>query len=129
MSRRKKAEYVRHSFETRIPGKPAETHEKYVALCITLLTSPAWYQLSNGARTLYTFMRLQYDGIKDTFNFNRALYTKTYPLYRNCNQFFKDRKQLVDNGFIVIEESGKNTRTKAVYKFSDKWQKVRPPDR
>ncbi len=131
MSGRKKTEYIRRSFETRIPGKPSETHEKYVALCFTLLTSPAWFQLSNGARNLYTFMRLQYDGINDSFNFNRAIYTKVYPLYSNRNQFYKDRDQLVEVGFIEIVEHGKNTRTKAIYKFSDKWQKqkVRPPDR
>lgn len=129
MGRRKKEEYIRKPFETRIPGRPSETHEKYVALCFTLLSSPAWCQISNGARNLYTFMRLQYDGTKDIFNFNRGLWYQTYHLYKNQAQFYKDRQQLVDFGFIEILESGKNTRTKAVYRFSDRWQKIRPPDR
>ena len=126
MSRKKNQfEYVRKPFETRIPGKPSETHEKYCGLCITMLMSDAWANLSGTAQNLYIFMRLQYDGSSLEFSFNRALWLKTYKLFTSPNAFYKYRDELITQGFIKVLESGKNTRTKAIYQFSDEWQKVK----
>ena len=92
--------------------------------------SEAWGQLSNNARVLYLYMKMQLfggkrDGLPEgQFYFNRSTYTKTYRLYSNQNQFYKDRDLLIAYGFIDMIESGKNTRTKAVYQFSDRWQRV-----
>ena len=59
MSRGKRiSEYKRKSFETRLPGKPADTHEKYVGLCLTMLMSDAYNNLSDGAKNLYVYMHL-----------------------------------------------------------------------
>lgn len=125
MSRPKKTEYLRRQFETRIPGKPSETHEKYCGICLTMLVSDAWFNLSGEAKNLYLFMRLQYDGIKEEFCFNRSLWAEKYKLFASPNAYYKYRDELVQQGFIEIKESGKNTRTKAVYKFSSQWQQVR----
>lgn len=126
MSRGKgKSEYKRKSFETRIVGKPADTHEKYVGLCLTMLMSDAYANLSDGAKNLYVYMRLQYDGKnEDGFCFNRGLWFKTYKLYKNPNSFYKHREELINQGFIRIKESGRNTRTKSIYAFSDEWQNI-----
>ncbi len=132
MSRKQKQTYIRKSFETRIPGKPTETHEKYVGMTDTLVRSIAWNNLSKKAMCLYLCMRLQYDGTNDKgFYFNRGMWLddpkhrkNNYALFKSPNDFYKYRDELVTQGFIEVVESGKNTRTRAVYAFSDKWQKV-----
>lgn len=120
---KRKNKYIPKSFESK-SGKVLSA-----VIYASMIQSPAWEHLSNNARVLYLYMKLQYYGAKnipdhseDCFYFNTALIQKTYKLYTNMRQFRKDRDQLVDYGFIKILESGKNTRTKAIYQFSDEWQ-------
>lgn len=101
-------------------------------LYASMLQSPAWYALSAKAQQLYTYMKLQQFGQKpiegygaDCFVFNRGMYIKTYPLYKNGAQFRRDRDQLVKFGFIEIVECGKTSRTKNIYRFSAKWQEIK----
>ena len=98
----------------------------------SMLEHPAFKGLSKNARLLYVYMKLQLYGQKaiagkdeTCFYFNTAL-IKKYGLYSNMERFRSDRQQLIDAGFIEVDEAGFNTRTKAVYRFSDKWQN-RPP--
>lgn len=120
--------YERKAYETRKPG--VQTGEPFAAIYSSMMGSEAWGQLSNNARVLYLYMKMQLfggkrDGLPEgQFYFNRSTYTKTYRLYSNQNQFYKDRDLLIAYGFIDMIESGKNTRTKAVYQFSDRWQRV-----
>ena len=97
----------------------------------SMVQSPAWWKLTPRARDLYVHMKLQLYGQKtipdrepEYFYFNKAMWKEVYPLYTNQGQFYKDRDSLVENGFIEIVERGQNTRTKAIYKFSDRWQEV-----
>lgn len=97
----------------------------------TMIQSPAWMKLSKNARLLYVYMKLQYYGAKNLpdhpatdFTFNWALVSKTYKLYSNKRQFENDRNMLIEHGFIEYIENGKCTRTKSIYRFSDKWQSV-----
>ena len=97
----------------------------------SMIQSKAWMQLSKNARLLYVYMKLQYYGAKNLadhpetdFVFNWALASKTYGLYTNYKQFQNDKNMLITNGFIELIESGKNTRTKSIYRFSDKWQSL-----
>lgn len=104
-------------------------------LYASMLQSQAYKSLSNNAKVLYQYMKLQYYGAKpiegqaqDCFYFNKAMYINdeehpnSYGLYKNGAQFQRDLKQLVKHGFIEIVECGKTTRTKNIYKFSAKWQ-------
>ncbi len=97
----------------------------------SMIQSKAWMQLSKNARLLYVYMKLQYYGAKNLadhpetdFVFNWALASKTYGLYTNYKQFQNDKNMLITNGFIELIENGKNTRTKSIYRFSDKWQSL-----
>lgn len=119
---RKKA-YVPKAFES-IGGQNLSAN-----LYASMLQSEAYMDLSKNAMVLYQYMKLQYYGAKGLpghastdFVFNKALYTKTYQLYTNPNQFRKDRDSLIEHGFIEYVECGKNTRTKSIYRFSDRWQ-------
>lgn len=96
---------------------------------VTMLQSPAYLTLSGNAAKLYNYMKLQYFGAKnisehpaEDFVFNWGMASKTYPLYTNKKQFYKDRDMLIEHGLIEVVECGKNTRTKNIYRFSDKWQ-------
>lgn len=97
----------------------------------SMVQSPAWQKLTNNAKNLYLYMKLQLygqkpiaDQEKECFYFNKSMWKDTYKLYTNQNQFYKDRNLLVENGFIEIVEQGQNTRTKHIYKLSDKWQEI-----
>lgn len=98
---------------------------------ISMMQSSAWMKLSKNARLLYLYMKAQYYGAKNIpehpntdFVFNWALVSKTYKLYTNYTGFERDRNMLITNGFIELIENGKNTRTKSIYRFSDKWQSL-----
>lgn len=130
---KRKEPYKRKSFETRIPGLASETKEPYAGIAYTLFMSDAWRSLSAGAINLYLAMRYEYKGGDElTFNFNRGKWLNNpkfgknnYKLFKSPNDFYKSRDELVRLGFIEVVESGRNTRTKAVYTFSDKWQRIK----
>lgn len=123
MARKKK--YVPKTFESSKSGDVSAN------IYASMMQSRAWGNLTNNARVLYLYMKLQYYGQKtipdreqECFYFNKALFLKIYQLYTNANQFYKDKKLLIDNGFIEIVENGKTTRTKSIYRFSSKWREV-----
>lgn len=123
MARKKK--YVPKAFES---GKAGDVSANIYA---SMMQSKAWSNLTNNARVLYLYMKLQYYGQKtipdreqECFYFNKRMFTKVYQLYKNVNQFYKDKKLLIDNGFIETAENGKTTRTKSIYRFSSKWREI-----
>lgn len=125
MSRRKK-KYVPKSFES-VNGNCLSAN-----LYATMLQSKAWKKLNKGAMVLYLYMKLQYYGARNIvdhpqtdFVFNKAMVTQVYGLYTNMSQFRKDRDLLIEYGFIEYVENGKNTRTKSIYRFSNKWQQYK----
>lgn len=120
----KKKKYVPKNFES-------VRSDVSASIYCSMIQSKAWENLTNNARVLYLYMKLQYYGQKtiadreqECFYFNKAMWKTTYKLYSNQNQFYKDRDLLIENGFIEIEQHGKNTRTKIVYRFSDRWQQI-----
>jgi hypothetical protein len=70
----------------------------------------------------------------DLFVFPKTLWLNKYHLCSNNVQFNKYCDELIERGFIELYQSGKNTRTPNVYKYSDKWQHwkkgddFRPPE-
>ncbi len=100
---------------------------------VSMMQKPAFYTLSGGAVKLYLYMKAQLYGAKNLpehpstdFVFNWAMASKINNLYTNKNQFYKDRNMLIEHGLIEYIENGKNTRTKSIYRFSDKWQTWEP---
>ena len=135
MRKNKKDPYIRQKFESKKDGvENKNKREPFAALYVTMLTSDAWYNLSNGSRNLYFYMKLEAQGTDpdkkkekmdldpEQFYFNRAIYEKYG--FSNRNQVIKWRDELVSNGFIAIVENGRWTRTKNVYALSDKWKAV-----
>ena len=123
MARRK--QYIPKSWES-VGGNRLSAN-----IYASMIQSKAWMQLSKNARLLYVYMKMQYYGAKNLvdhpetdFVFNWALASKTYKLYSNYARFKSDRDMLIKYGFIEVIENGKNTRTKSIYRFSDKWQSL-----
>ena len=110
-------------------------NDKFAKIYASMLQSPAWKNLTKPQQILYVYMKLQFrsetrEKVPDKpdicFYFNQTLWKKTYGLYTNTTCFYKDRNALIQNGFIELEESGRNTRTRSVYRLSYKWQDIPP---
>lgn len=117
--------YNPKTFETKENKKLSST------LFATMLESPAYMDLSDKATRIYTYMKLQLYGVKQEhkpkgdeklFVFNKAMYTQVYHLCSNWEQFALYSHELVGHGFIEEVENGHTTRTKNVYRYSNKWQ-------
>ena len=108
-----------------------------------MLLHPSFQDLTARQQVLYVHMRSQEfgghdkDSIaarnaygKDCFIFNQSMWQDLFRLYKPGNQtaFYRDRDELILHGFIDCIEDGRNTRTKSVYRFSDRWQRYGQPD-
>lgn len=101
------------------------------------LQSPAFMSLTARQKILWVYVKSQlygkakprqadYEGLQiddNCFYFNHALAVR-YGLYAKSSrrEFYNDMKVLCDRGFIEVVSSGKNTRTKSVYRFSCQWK-------
>ena len=125
MARHRHKNFTPNSFETR------DNKTLSATIFAEMMTSEAYYKLTNNQKVLYLYMKLQYYGQKDKpngqadcFYFNKAMYVHTYRLYDGWKQFDRDRAALIRYGFIEEVENGKCTRTKSIYRFSDKWKAI-----
>jgi ribosomal protein L33 len=96
----------------------------------SMLLSPAWLALSATQKVLYVVCKSQFYSEKrnpnnnsEQFTMNKFKWLNKYHLYTNANSagFYRDMNALIEKGFIACVECGANTRTKSIYKFSDKW--------
>jgi hypothetical protein len=142
--------YKPKSFESEVSFLP-KTKKKICAkdvssnIYLSMLMSQAWHDLSLKQKELYLYCKAQYFGeqkkesehktnneiqqeinanLSIRFTMNKSKWCEIYHLYSDSGQrhFYKDMKSLVDNGFIKVVESGKTSRTKNIYEFSDKWR-------
>ena len=133
---KRKEKYVPKSFES--TGDRSDTSAN---IYHSMLVHPKFKALSKGAQILYVYCKDQYYHEKKKpipqnetlseseqrrcFSMNQNKWRDEYEVYTNKAQFYKDMKQLIQAGFIDLEENGKVTRTKSIYMLSDRWQK--PP--
>jgi len=130
---KKKKTYVKKPFES--TGVSSDTSAN---LYESMLTSDVWKALSPQQKILYLACKAQYYGEKrrprpvgidpneeqEYFTMNRAKYCGKYGLYKDSNRagFHRDMDALIAHGFIICIESGKYSRTKSVYRYSNMWQ-------
>ena len=144
MGRTKKPTYKPRSFESRNCGgsfinqRGKNQAETSANIFESMLQSPAFKSLTAKQQILYVYCKSQYYGkrkpAKDYekkglyqdqahfyFNWQLAL---DYDLYteKSHSGFYKDMKALMQKGFFELVKSGKEHKTKNIYKFSDKWQ-------
>lgn len=103
-----------------------------------MLTSEIYYTMTDKQKTLLTYMKLQMyaehkkpvPNDKTTFSFNRHKWLEKYHIYSSDNgAFYRDRDVLIERGFIELIQSGKITRSKNIYRFSDKWKYIQNTER
>lgn len=124
MSRRKKP-YEKKPFES--IGNPSDTSAN---LYMSMLMSEAWKSLTPQQMVLYLYCKGQYYGEKRKPEGNNEYFTMNkskwcaYGLYdeNNGKGFRRDMEQLIEKGFVACVECGAVTRTKTIYRFSDKWK-------
>lgn len=143
MSRKKK--YRPKNFESLKNGESFEgsqgknTPDVFSRIYQSMLESDAFMDLTHKQQVLYLFCKLQFYGKRkperdypeypelkgeDKFYFNWALVSDKYRLYpKSSNKNFSvDMHELIDHGFIELIACGKATRTKNIYKYSDRWK-------
>lgn len=145
MSRSRRTIDKGQPFETtyRINGKEPDT---FTRIYESVLISEAFQDLSPQVQMLYICMRAQYygkrkpnreydesfilwDQIKtdDCFFFSRHMASKYMKKYeKNSSRLYRDIKVLEEHGFIETVFSGKSSKSKSVYKYSDKWKEWKP---
>lgn len=124
---RKRTAYQKKPFES--SGCSADTSAN---LYMSMLTSPAFRDLTAQQARLYLFCKAQYYAEKQKpnndplcFTMNKSKWSGLYGLYdeNNGRGFRRDMEALIDHGFIVCVECGACTRTKSIYRFSSEWQR------
>ena len=111
----------------------------------SMLLSAAWHKLSSKQKELYLYCKAQYFGesksaeehktnneiqngtnanLQIRFTMNKSKWCEIYHIYTENTKryFYSDMQALIDNGFVNRVERGKNTFTKNIYEFSDKWR-------
>lgn len=113
-------------------------HDTFAAIYESQLQSKAYKALTNRQKMLYVYCKAQYFGKRkpsadypdleqfqspDCFYLNLASIC-SYGLYtRNMRkEFYGDMRELEAHGFIKKLSSGRSTKTKNIYKFSDEWK-------
>ena len=125
MPRYKKKPYEKKSFES--SGAPSDVSAN---IYMSMLMSSAWKKLTPRQQILYVYCKLQYYAekkkpVKDnqmSFTMNQSKWKDLYKLYTRNNYFYQDINKLIETGFVACIESGRNTRTKSIYIFSDQWR-------
>ena len=122
----RKSEYVKQPFESDCSRSDTSAN-----VYDSMLRSAAWIDLKPSAQALYFVCKSQYYAEKrkpiisdrTSFTMNQGKWADTYKLYRkdNSKAFYRDMAALIEHGFIDCAESGANTRTKSIYRFSSRW--------
>ena len=130
---RKKTKYEKKMFESDCSSSDVSAN-----IYLSMLTSPAFMDLSNGQKVLYLYCKSQYYAekkhpipeMRESFTMNQSKWSGLFKLYKknNASGFYRDMEALINHGFIICVECGANTRTKSIYAFSPNWQKYGTED-
>jgi len=130
---RRKQKYKPKSFES--TGKSNDTSAN---IFDSMLTHPDFMGLKTRQKILYVYCKNQFYGKRkprsdfpeiekfqsdECFYMNLALVVE-YGLYTKTGrkEFYSDMKALCEAGFIECISNGKSTKSRSIYRFSDKWK-------
>ena len=120
------------------PYTEEKQKESFTKIYESMLLNPVFQSLNLRQRFLYVVCKAQYYGKrkperdfkdveeyqgKELFYLNWGT-VQRYGIYKPTmhSGFYKDMKALIDAGLIERVTSGKNQRTKSVYRYSSKWR-------
>lgn len=123
----KKKKYQKKDFES-----TGESYDVSANIYLSMIKSEAWEALTKNQKLLYVYLNLQYysqkrkpnKDNKAMFYFNQTKWLNEYKLYSigNKKSYYNDMEQLIIKGFIDCVSSGKTTREKSIYQYSNRWQ-------
>ena len=123
----KKKKYQKKEFES-----TGASYDVSANIYLSMIKSEAWQALTKNQRLLYLYLKMQYysqkrkpnKDDKSMFYFNQTKWMNEYQLYSvgNKKSFYNDMEQLIIKGFIDCVSSGKTTREKSIYRYSNRWQ-------
>ena len=134
--RRNDNKYKPLTFES--AGSKNGKTDTYSAIYKSMLFHPAYTSLKPRPRALYTYCKEKYYGHRKPqtdfpdvpelqgnklfyFSLSDAVATGLYTQGMR-NEFYGDMRVLEDHGLIRKVVSGKSTKRKSIYEFSNKWQ-------
>ena len=93
-----------------------DKNKKFVAIYHNQLCNDKFMKMSLNTQMLYVYM-LDYSNRSVETEFPHRFYKKimSTPTFNKCI------KELYENGFIEVKESGKFNHKPNIYKFIDKW--------
>jgi hypothetical protein len=97
-------------------GKKAT--DKHIRLTADMMLSKAYIELSDAAKTVYTYMKLYSCG-NDVFEYPISLGQK----YMSKPTFLRAKEELIEKGFIEYEQHNQFCRSKNVFRLSGVWNK------
>ncbi|MCC8073435.1 MAG: hypothetical protein LIO62_04850 [Clostridiales bacterium] len=95
------------------------------------LLSENFKHLSNSAKLLYFYMRMEQFGVNEKehpekdnkkFYFTQKQYKEKYNIFSSPNAFINARDELINAGFIDCIADNSYTRQMNIYKYSDRWK-------
>jgi len=103
--------------------KGKETAQRYVKLDDEMTNSAAWDALSFGAIWVYIELRKKFD-FENGGN-SRLILPKREVLHRMKDMTFaKIKRELIKYGFIDCVDPGGLMKRPAIYRLSDRWEKI-----
>lgn len=109
-------------FPTWLTRKPNGIEERYIRIGNSQMISEAALHLEPTAFKIYYYMNLESGG-KQTFKFPHC----KYQAMMTKQTFVRNKKILIEKGFIEEVQNNKNLRIANVYRFSDKWKEWASP--
>lgn len=97
--------------------KPGGIEARYIRLGNSQLVSEAMLKLTHSAHRVYIYMLLESGG-KPMFEFPHCKFSKIV----SNGGFQKALAELVEAGFIIVEQNNGNVRKANIYRFSEAWK-------
>lgn len=95
-------------------------HEFSVLVGKSMLMPMPFQELSSGAKHLYLCCAIESDG-RSSFVFPQSTAKKYGIAPRSFRRYIKE---LIESGFILLENSGKKTRECNVYAMESRWREI-----
>jgi hypothetical protein len=93
-----------------------KTKDKHIRLTADMMLSKKYLELSDSAKTVYSYMKLYACG-ETIFEYPISLCLK----YMSKPTFVRARNELIEKGFLEYEENNKFARIKNKYRLSSAW--------
>ena len=113
---RRKAEF--QPFE----GFSTGSESRHARITLSMVKNPAWKKLKPIAVKLYVYLKMKYRGTAESIRFT-CTYKEVNAVLGLSDKSIKAAfTDLIEKGFIEVEEDNSRRMRANIYRFSDKWK-------